>query len=97
LLDVFRQEPPPADHPFWATEGVIVLPHIDGPHPQRHQIVARLFELSAGAESTIQLRSTMRSSFLLRLHDSTRNTINMTRPRPEKASVISFCDTWPKA
>ncbi len=43
LLDVFRQEPLPADHPFWVTEGIIVLPHIGGPHPQRDEIVARLF------------------------------------------------------
>jgi phosphoglycerate dehydrogenase-like enzyme len=43
VLDVFRQEPLPADHPFWSTEGIIVLPHIGGPHPQRDRIVARLF------------------------------------------------------
>ena len=43
MLDVFRQEPLPAEHPFWSTEGIIVLPHIGGPHPQRDQIVARLF------------------------------------------------------
>jgi phosphoglycerate dehydrogenase-like enzyme len=43
MLDVFRQEPLPADHPFWATEGVIVLPHIGGMHPNRDRIVARLF------------------------------------------------------
>jgi phosphoglycerate dehydrogenase-like enzyme len=43
VLDVFRQEPLPADHPFWGTEGIIVLPHIGGPHPQRDRIVARLF------------------------------------------------------
>jgi phosphoglycerate dehydrogenase-like enzyme len=43
VLDVFRQEPLPADHPFWTTEGIIVLPHIGGPHPQRGRIVARLF------------------------------------------------------
>lgn len=43
LLDVFRQEPLPADHPFWKAEGVIVLPHIGGPHPQRDRFVARLF------------------------------------------------------
>jgi phosphoglycerate dehydrogenase-like enzyme len=43
MLDVFRQEPLPADHPFWTTEGIIVLPHIGGPHPQRDRIVARLF------------------------------------------------------
>ncbi len=43
VLDVFRQEPLPAAHPFWSTDGIIVLPHIGGPHPQRDRIVARLF------------------------------------------------------
>ncbi len=43
ILDVFRQEPLPRDHPFWTTEGILVLPHIGGPHPQRDRIVARLF------------------------------------------------------
>jgi len=43
MLDVYRQEPLPADHPFWTTEGIIVLPHIGGPHPQRDSFVARLF------------------------------------------------------
>ena len=43
VLDVFRQEPLPADHPFWTTEGIIVLPHIGGPHPERDKIVARMF------------------------------------------------------
>jgi phosphoglycerate dehydrogenase-like enzyme len=43
ILDVFRQEPLPAEHPFWRTEGIIVLPHIGGGHPQRDKAVARLF------------------------------------------------------
>jgi D-2-hydroxyacid dehydrogenase (NADP+) len=43
VLDVFRQEPLPADHPFWTTEGILVLPHIGGHHPQRDKVVARLF------------------------------------------------------
>ncbi|MEX1074391.1 MAG: NAD(P)-dependent oxidoreductase, partial [Burkholderiales bacterium] len=43
VLDVYRQEPLPADHPFWTTEGIIVLPHIGGHHPQRDRAVARLF------------------------------------------------------
>jgi phosphoglycerate dehydrogenase-like enzyme len=43
ILDVFRKEPLPQDHPFWTTEGIIVLPHIGGPHPQRDRFVARLF------------------------------------------------------
>lgn len=43
LLDVFRQEPLPPEHPFWKAEGIVVLPHIGGPHPQRDRFVARLF------------------------------------------------------
>lgn len=43
VLDVFRQEPLPSDHPFWTTEGITVLPHIGGLHPRRDEIVARLF------------------------------------------------------
>jgi len=48
LLDVYRQEPLPADHAFWSTEGIIVLPHIGGPHPQRDRFVARLFAENLG-------------------------------------------------
>jgi phosphoglycerate dehydrogenase-like enzyme len=48
VLDVFRQEPLPADHPFWTTPGIIVLPHIGGPHPQRDRFVARLFADNLG-------------------------------------------------
>ncbi|HXT78367.1 MAG TPA: D-2-hydroxyacid dehydrogenase [Acetobacteraceae bacterium] len=42
VLDVFRQEPLPATHNFWTTDGIMVLPHIGGMHPQRDRIVARL-------------------------------------------------------
>ncbi|HEY6820809.1 MAG TPA: D-2-hydroxyacid dehydrogenase [Burkholderiales bacterium] len=48
VLDVFREEPLPANHPFWATDGIIVLPHIGGPHPQRDKFVARLFAENLG-------------------------------------------------
>jgi len=48
VLDVYRQEPLPAEHPFWSTEGIIVLPHIGGPHPQRDRFVARLFAENLG-------------------------------------------------
>jgi phosphoglycerate dehydrogenase-like enzyme len=48
VLDVFRQEPLPADHAFWTTEGILVLPHIGGPHPQRDRFVARLFAENLG-------------------------------------------------
>ena len=43
VLDVFRQEPLPVEHPFWTTERIIVLPHIGGGHPHRDTAVARLF------------------------------------------------------
>ena len=42
VLDVFRQEPLPKQHEFWSTEGILVLPHIGGPHPDRDSIVASL-------------------------------------------------------
>jgi phosphoglycerate dehydrogenase-like enzyme len=42
ILDVFRTEPLPADHPFWAEERIMVLPHIGGLHPQRDEVVAAL-------------------------------------------------------
>ena len=43
VLDVFRTEPLPPEHPFWATEGITVLPHIGGLHPRRDALVAELF------------------------------------------------------
>ena len=48
VLDVFRDEPLPAEHGFWTTEGIIVLPHIGGPHPQRDRFVAQLFVENLG-------------------------------------------------
>jgi phosphoglycerate dehydrogenase-like enzyme len=42
VLDVFRQEPLPKEHGFWTTDGILVLPHIGGPHPDRDRIVAKL-------------------------------------------------------
>jgi phosphoglycerate dehydrogenase-like enzyme len=48
VLDVFRQEPLPKEHTFWITDGILVLPHIGGPHPERDSIVARLFVENLG-------------------------------------------------
>jgi phosphoglycerate dehydrogenase-like enzyme len=48
VLDVFRQEPLPPEHPFWDTDGIVVLPHIGGGHPTRDAIVARLFVENLG-------------------------------------------------
>jgi phosphoglycerate dehydrogenase-like enzyme len=43
VLDVFRQEPLPSSHPFWTTDGILVLPHIGGGHPQRNLAIAEIF------------------------------------------------------
>ncbi|HEY6993656.1 MAG TPA: D-2-hydroxyacid dehydrogenase [Xanthobacteraceae bacterium] len=43
VLDAFRSEPLPAEHPFWSTKNILVLPHIGGRHPQRDKLVAGLF------------------------------------------------------
>jgi len=43
VLDVFAAEPLPADHAFWTTPGIVVLPHIGGLHPQRDALVAALW------------------------------------------------------
>jgi phosphoglycerate dehydrogenase-like enzyme len=48
VLDVFREEPLPASHPFWQTEGILVLPHIGGGHPDRSAAVAEIFAENAG-------------------------------------------------
>ncbi len=42
VLDVFRTEPLPPEHPFWQTPGIYVLPHIGGGHPERDKWVASL-------------------------------------------------------
>lgn len=43
VLDVFREEPLPTTHPFWKTEGIRVLPHLGGGHPERSAAVAEIF------------------------------------------------------
>lgn len=43
VLDVYRKEPLPAEHAFWGTPGITVLPHIGGLDARRDEIVAALF------------------------------------------------------
>lgn len=43
VLDVFRTEPLPPEHPFWSTEGITVLPHIGGHAAGRDAVVAAIF------------------------------------------------------
>jgi phosphoglycerate dehydrogenase-like enzyme len=47
VLDVFREEPLPPEHPFWTTPGITVLPHIGGLHPRRDEMVAALLAENA--------------------------------------------------
>jgi phosphoglycerate dehydrogenase-like enzyme len=47
VLDVFREEPLPATHPFWTTENILVLPHIGGGHAGRGAVVAEIFAENA--------------------------------------------------
>jgi glyoxylate/hydroxypyruvate reductase A len=42
VLDTFRIEPLPPEDPFWSTEGIVVLPHIGGMHPQRGAQISSL-------------------------------------------------------
>ncbi len=43
VLDVCRTEPLPAEHAFWGTPGIVVLPHVGGLHPNRDALVAALW------------------------------------------------------
>lgn len=43
VLDVYRREPLPAEHAFWGTEGITVLPHIGGLAVDRDEVVAAMF------------------------------------------------------
>lgn len=47
VLDVFREEPLPATHPFWKAEGIHVLPHLGGGYPGRPAVVAEMFAENA--------------------------------------------------
>lgn len=54
LLDVFTQEPLPADHPYWSHPGVMVTPHISGitlREQALEQIGSRIALLHAGCEA----------------------------------------------
>jgi phosphoglycerate dehydrogenase-like enzyme len=48
VLDVFRKEPLPREHPFWTTPNIFVLPHIGGDHPERDRLTAGLFAENLG-------------------------------------------------
>lgn len=62
VLDVFRQEPLPADHPFWAHPGITVTPHIS----------AATRADTAAPVAADNLRRAMAGQPLLHLVDRTR-------------------------
>jgi phosphoglycerate dehydrogenase-like enzyme len=43
-LDVFTQEPLPADHPFWSLPNLVLTPHISGYTPQYFAKMLAIFE-----------------------------------------------------
>ena len=43
VLDVFVTEPLPTESPLWTTEGITILPHVGGLHPERDHAVAALW------------------------------------------------------
>jgi len=43
-LDAFRQEPLPADHPFWSLPNLVLTPHISGYTPNYFQKMLAIFE-----------------------------------------------------
>jgi phosphoglycerate dehydrogenase-like enzyme len=43
-LDVFNEEPPPPNHPFWKMKNVIVTPHVGGTSPFYAKQVLSIFE-----------------------------------------------------
>ena len=51
VLDVFRAEPLPADHPFWVHERIVVTPHIGGatnPRTASQVVAENIRRLNAG-------------------------------------------------
>jgi glyoxylate/hydroxypyruvate reductase A len=54
-LDVFRQEPLPADHPFWRCPAIVVTPHVSGltvPGAAMTQIADKIMRLERGEPVT---------------------------------------------
>ena len=43
-LDVFNQEPLPADHPFWGLENLVLTPHVSGYTPRYFDKMLEIFE-----------------------------------------------------
>jgi hypothetical protein len=56
-----------------------------------------LQNVMAASPTNRQLRSMTRSSFLLRIQESPRNTTSSATDRLEEASLKTFSETWPKA
>ncbi|GGF48440.1 2-hydroxyacid dehydrogenase [Echinicola rosea] len=58
LLDVFRKEPLPEEHPFWAQEGITITPHIasiTNPEAAAPQIIENYWNLIKGQSLVNQI------------------------------------------
>jgi glyoxylate/hydroxypyruvate reductase A len=54
-LDVFHDEPLPADHPFWGRPGIAITPHVSGvtmPEEAVAQIAEKIMRLERGLPVT---------------------------------------------
>jgi D-3-phosphoglycerate dehydrogenase len=72
-LDVFDKEPPPADHPLFGLDTVLVTPHIAGSTEEAQEIV--------GVRIAEQLAEYLRSGVAI-------NAVNMPALTPEQYKVV---------
>ena len=58
---------------------------------------AALFPALADKRTVADHIGTLAQEYLLRTQPRARNASNITKPRPEEASLMTFSETWPKA